>query len=81
MNQDTLFSAAVIDTSKSATITLSRVPVGRFNSAQVDDHYCPADQCADALLDVTPGCHFVMHVYRPGPSAASTGKNSPRKAT
>jgi hypothetical protein len=26
------------------------------------------DQCADARLDITPGWHFVMRVYRPGPS-------------
>ena len=44
MNLDTLYSAAVVDTAKGATITLPRVPRGRFISAQVidNDHYCPA---------------------------------------
>src|SRR5512137_564059 len=44
MNLDTLYSGAVIDTSKGATITLPAVQKGRFISAQVvdNDHYCPA---------------------------------------
>ena len=44
MNQDTLYSAVVVDTAKGATITLPEVPKGRFMSAQVidNDHYCPA---------------------------------------
>ena len=44
MNLDTLYSAVVVDTAKGATVTLPRVPKGRFLSAQVidNDHYCPA---------------------------------------
>jgi hypothetical protein len=44
MNRDTLYSAAVIDTAKGASITLPRADQGRFISAQVidNDHYCPA---------------------------------------
>jgi hypothetical protein len=44
MNQDTLYSAVVVDTAKGATIKLPEVPKGRFISAQVidNDHYCPA---------------------------------------
>ncbi|MGA8890464.1 MAG: DUF1254 domain-containing protein [Anaeromyxobacteraceae bacterium] len=44
MNLDTLYSGAVVDTSKGATITIPEVPAGRFISAQVvdNDHYCPA---------------------------------------
>jgi len=44
MNLDTLYSGAVVDTSKGATIALPEVPAGRFISAQVidNDHYCPA---------------------------------------
>ena len=44
MNKDTLYSGAIIDTAKGATITLPKVPAGRFISAQVidNDHYCPA---------------------------------------
>ncbi|HQR68391.1 MAG TPA: DUF1254 domain-containing protein [Thermoanaerobaculia bacterium] len=44
MNLDTLYSGAVVDTAKGATVTLPEVPPGRFISAQVidNDHYCPA---------------------------------------
>jgi hypothetical protein len=44
MNLDTLYSGAVVDTSKGATVTLPEVPAGRFISAQIidNDHYCPA---------------------------------------
>jgi hypothetical protein len=44
MNLDTLYSGAVVDTAKGATITLPEAPKGRFMSAQVidNDHYCPA---------------------------------------
>lgn len=44
MNLDTLYSGAIVDTSKGATVTLPEVPAGRFISAQVidNDHYCPA---------------------------------------
>src|SRR5512137_1877549 len=44
MNLDTLYSGAVVDTSKGATITLPEVPAGRLISAQIidNDHYCPA---------------------------------------
>ena len=41
MNRDTLYAGAIVDTAKGATITLPKVPVGRFISAQVidNDHY------------------------------------------
>ncbi|MFO1060981.1 MAG: DUF1254 domain-containing protein [Dongiaceae bacterium] len=44
MNRDTLYSVAIIDTAKGASIVLPKVPAGRFISAQVidNDHYCPA---------------------------------------
>jgi hypothetical protein len=44
MNRDTLYSAAIVDTSKGATIALPEVPKGRFISALVidNDHYAPA---------------------------------------
>jgi hypothetical protein len=43
MNKDTLYSAAVVDTSKGATITLPKMPSGRYFSVlQIDnDHYGP----------------------------------------
>src|SRR5512137_2227046 len=44
MNLDTLYSGAVVDTAKGATITLPSAPDGRFISALVvdNDHYAPA---------------------------------------
>jgi hypothetical protein len=44
MNRDTLYSAAIVDTSKGASITIPKVPAGRFISALIidNDHYAPA---------------------------------------
>jgi hypothetical protein len=44
MNRDTLYSAAIVDTSKGATVTLPEVRKGRFISALIidNDHYAPA---------------------------------------
>src|SRR5262249_33875940 len=41
MNKDTLYSGAVVDTSKGATITVPEVPAGRYFSVLVldNDHY------------------------------------------
>lgn len=52
MNRDTLYSAAIVDTSKGATITLPKVDKGRFISALIidNDHYAPA-------VFYTPGVH------------------------
>jgi hypothetical protein len=54
MNRNTLYSGAIIDTSRGATITLPKVPAGRFISAQVvdNDHYCPA-------VFYEPGTHAI----------------------
>ncbi len=44
MNRDTLYSAAIVDTAKGASITIPKVPPGRFLSVLVvdNDHYAPA---------------------------------------
>jgi hypothetical protein len=44
MNRDTLYSAAIVDTSKGATLTLPKADEGRFISALIvdNDHYAPA---------------------------------------
>jgi hypothetical protein len=44
MNRDTLYSAAIVDTAKGATITVPRTPDGRFISVLIvdNDHYAPA---------------------------------------
>ena len=43
MNRDTLYSAAIVDTSKRATITVPKMPEGRYCSVLLidNDHYCP----------------------------------------
>ena len=54
MNLDTLYSTLVVDTAKGATITLPKVPDGRYIAAQVidNDHYCPA-------VFYEPGTHAI----------------------
>lgn len=44
MNRDTLYSMAVVDTSKGATISVPAVPRGRYASVLLidNDHYCPS---------------------------------------
>jgi hypothetical protein len=44
MNRDTLYSAAVVDTSKGAWVIVPKAPKGRFMSVLVidNDHYAPA---------------------------------------
>ena len=43
MNKDTLYSAAIVDTSKGATITVPIMPAGRYFSVLLvdNDHYAP----------------------------------------
>src|SRR5215467_12699737 len=43
MNRDTLYSMAVVDTSKGATITVPDLPQNRYASVYLvdNDHYCP----------------------------------------
>ena len=43
MNRDTLYSMAIVDTSKGATITVPPLPSGRYASVYLvdNDHYCP----------------------------------------
>jgi hypothetical protein len=43
MNKDTLYTVAVVDTSKGATITVPEMPAGRYFSVLLldNDHYCP----------------------------------------
>lgn len=43
MNRDTLYSAAIVDTSSGATITVPKMPDGRYSSVLLvdNDHYCP----------------------------------------
>jgi hypothetical protein len=43
MNRDTLYSMAIVDTSKGATITVPEVPKDRYASVYLvdNDHYCP----------------------------------------
>lgn len=43
MNRDTLYSAAIVDASKGATVTVPKMPDGRYCSVLLidNDHYCP----------------------------------------
>jgi len=43
MNKDTLYTVALVDTSKGATITVPEMPAGRYFSVLLldNDHYCP----------------------------------------
>lgn len=43
MNRDTLYSMAIVDTEKGATITVPELPKGRYASVYLadNDHYCP----------------------------------------
>lgn len=52
MNKDTLYSAAIVDTSKGASVTLPAMPDGRYASILVldNDHYVP-------LVIYDPGTH------------------------
>jgi hypothetical protein len=44
MNRDTLYSMALVDTSKGATIRVPAVPGDRYASVYLvdNDHYCPS---------------------------------------
>jgi hypothetical protein len=54
MNRDTLYSAAIVDTSMGATVTLPEASDGRFISALIvdNDHYAPA-------VFYEPGVHAI----------------------
>lgn len=56
MNRDTLYSMAVVDTSKGATITVPELPEGRYASVFLvdNDHYCP-------FVIYTAGTHKLPH--------------------
>ena len=52
MNRDTLYTVALVDTSKGVTITVPEMPAGRYFSVLLldNDHYCPG-------VIYTPGTH------------------------
>jgi len=58
MNKDTLYTVAVVDTSKGATITVPEMPAGRYFSVLLldNDHYCPGVIYTSASIttDVCP---------------------------
>jgi len=66
MNRDTLYAGAIVDTAKGATITLPKVPVGRFISAQVIDnhHYCPAMFYEPGVHAIKSDTKYVLAVVR-----------------
>lgn len=66
MNRDTLYSGALVDTAKGATITLPKVPAGRFISAQVvdNDHYCPAVFYAPGAHPIASDTKYALVIVR-----------------
>lgn len=76
MNRDTLYSGAVIDTSKGATITLPKADKGRYMSILVidNDHYAPTVN----RLDTSAGWNFLMRIYRPGASVLDGSYKLPK---
>lgn len=66
MNLDTLYSAAIVDTSQGATVTLPPVPDGRFMSALVidNDHYAPAVYYKPGTYDLPRDTQYVAVAVR-----------------
>lgn len=66
MNRDTLYSGAIVDTSKGASITLPEVPAGRFISALVvdNDHYAPAVFYRPGKHDIPRDTKYVLVAVR-----------------
>ena len=66
MNRDTLYSGAIVDTAKGATITLPKVDGKRFISAQVidNDHYCPAVFYEPGAHPITSDTKYVLVIVR-----------------
>lgn len=63
MNRDTYYSLAVVDVSKGATITLPKIPEGKYMSMQVvtEDHRIQPMQYGSGTFDLTT--HTGEHIY------------------
>lgn len=66
MNRDTLYSGAVIDTSKGATITLPKAEKGRYMSILVidNDHYAPTVIYEPGTHKLPTDTRYIMAVVR-----------------
>lgn len=66
MNRDTLYSAAIVDTSKGATVTLPEVDPGRFISALIvdNDHYAPAVFYEPGVHEIPANTKYVLVAIR-----------------
>ena len=66
MNLDTLYSVAVVDTSKGATVTIPALPEGRFMSVLFvdNDHYAPSVHYAPGTYDLPRDTKHVGIIVR-----------------
>ena len=66
MNKDTLYSGAVIDTSKGATLTVPEIPAGRYFSVLLvdNDHYCPGVIYASGTHELPKDTKYLLAVVR-----------------
>lgn len=66
MNRDTLYSAAIVDTSKGATVTIPKVDEGRFISALIvdNDHYAPAVFYEPGIHEIPDDTKYVLVAVR-----------------
>lgn len=66
MNRDTLYSAAIVDTSKGASVTIPKLPAGRFISALIidNDHYAPAVHYEPGVYALPQDTKYVLVAIR-----------------
>ena len=66
MNRDTLYSASIVDTSKSATVTIPPLPQGRFMSVLLvdNDHYAPAVYYNPGTYDLPRDTKYLAVIVR-----------------
>jgi hypothetical protein len=66
MNKDTLYAAAVVDTSKGASVTVPEMPVGRYFSVLLidNDHYCPGVIYAPGTHELPRDTKYLLLILR-----------------
>ena len=66
MNRDTLYSASIVGTSKGATVTIPKMPDGRFLSVQLidNDHYAPAVHYEPGTYELPHDTQYLCVVVR-----------------
>jgi hypothetical protein len=66
MNKDTLYAAAVVDTSNGASITVPDMPAGRYFSVLMidNDHYCPGVIYAPGTHELPRDTKYLVLILR-----------------